>query len=67
MYLLSPVTTMLTLSLQPDFGDMMGELKIKRAERAKAEQARRDELKRQFEEQKRKEAEALAKEMEVCR
>lgn len=47
----------------PDFGDMMGELKIKRAERAKAEQARRDELKRQFEEQKRKEAEALAKEM----
>ena len=50
---------------QPDFGDMMEELKIKRAQRAKEEQARRDELKRQFEEKKRKDAEALAKEMEV--
>ena len=50
---------------QPDFGDMMAELKVKREQRAKEEAAHREELKRKFEEAKRLEKEALAQEMEV--
>ncbi len=44
----------------------METLKEKRAERAKQEQARRDELKRQHEEKKRQEQAAIQKEIDVC-
>ena len=43
----------------------MDQLKSKRAERAKAEQQRRDDLKRQHEEKKRKEQEIIQKEISV--
>ena len=50
---------------QPDFGDMMEELKVKRELRAKEEAAHREQLKQKFAEQKRLEQAALAKEMEA--